>query len=126
MKYCTNCGAELNHGAGFCSSCGTPVNGSNNSNQTINQPINTTVNNIQQGKSKILAGLLGIFLGCFGAHNFYLGYNSKAIGQLLLTLIGWILCFTGPVIAAVWGLIEGILLLTGSIDKDANGNPLVD
>ncbi|NLC87971.1 MAG: TM2 domain-containing protein [Clostridiaceae bacterium] len=77
-------------------------------------------------KSKIAAGLLGIFLGSLGIHNFYLGYTGKAVAQLLLTLIGWVACGMGPAAAAIWGLIEGILLLTGSIDKDADGNPLKD
>ena len=26
----------------------------------------------------------------------------------------------------VWGLVEGIMILTGSINTDANGNPLKD
>ena len=30
-----------------------------------------------QGKSKIAAGLLAFFTGCFGVHNFYLGYIGK-------------------------------------------------
>ena len=42
-------------------------------------------------KSKIVAGLLGLFLGTLGVHNFYLGYTGKAVAQLLLTLIGWII-----------------------------------
>ena len=46
-------------------------------------------------KSKLAAGLLGIFLGCFGVHNFYLGNTGKAVAQLLLTVIGWILII-GP------------------------------
>lgn len=62
-------------------------------------------------KSKIAAGLLGIFLGCFGVHNFYLGNTGKAVAQLLLTLIGWILLGLGPIIASIWGLVEGILIL---------------
>lgn len=37
-------------------------------------------------KSKIVAGLLGLFLGTLGVHNFYLGYTGKAVAQLLLTL----------------------------------------
>ena len=49
-------------------------------------------------KSKLAAGLLGIFLGCFGVHNFYLGNTGKAVAQLLLTVIGWII-FIGPAIA---------------------------
>lgn len=77
-------------------------------------------------KSKIVAGILGIFLGYLGIHNFYLGYKEKAIGQLLLTLVGWIACGIGPIAASIWGLIEGILILTGSMDKDADGNPLKD
>ena len=32
-------------------------------------------------KSKMVAGLLGIFFGSFGVHNFYLGYNTKAVLQ---------------------------------------------
>lgn len=62
-------------------------------------------------KSKLAAGLLGIFLGCFGVHNFYLGYTGKAVAQLLLTLVGWILLGLGPIAAAIWGFVEGILIL---------------
>ena len=60
------------------------------------------------------AGLLGIFLGGLGIHNFYLGYTGKA--QIALSL-----CFGA---GAIWGLIEGIMILTGTINKDANGVPL--
>ena len=74
----------------------------------------------------MVAGLLGIFLGSFGAHNFYLGNTSKAIAQLAICLAGSVVCGLGPVIAGVWGLVEGIMILTGSIDTDANGNKLVD
>ncbi len=74
-------------------------------------------------KSKEIAGLLGIFLGCFGAHNFYLGYTSKAVAQLLLTTIGSCLVI-GPVIAWVWGLVEGIMCLSGGIKQDGKGLPL--
>lgn len=109
-KYCDKCGNKLNEGAAFCSKCANPVNGT------------TQV----QGKSKIGAGLLGIFLGYLGIHNFYLGYNSKAVAQLLLTVVGWIFFGLGPIAASVWGLIEGIEILSGYIKTDANGVPLVD
>ena len=108
-KYCSNCGKALDENITFCPGCGQNINTNNN-----------------QQKSKIAAGLLGIFLGGIGVHNFYLGYTSKAITQLLLTLVGWIACGIGPVIAGVWGLIEGVLILTGSINEDANGNRLQD
>ena len=76
-----------------------------------------------QGKSKIAAGILGICLGCFGVHNFYLGYTGKAVAQLLITVLS---CFLLTPISAIWGLIEGIMILTGSISTDANGMPLTE
>lgn len=67
-------------------------------------------------KSKLTAGLLGIFLGGLGIHNFYLGYTGKGIAQICLSF-----CFGA---GAIWGFIEGILILTGNINKDAKGVPL--
>lgn len=68
-------------------------------------------------KSKMTAGLLGIFLGGFGVHRFYLGYTGIGIAQVVVTLITF-------GIGALWGFVEGILILTGTIDKDAEGRPL--
>ena len=68
-------------------------------------------------KSKMAAGLLGIFLGGFGVHNFYLGFTSKAVIQIVVSLLT---CGMG----SLWGFIEGILILTGSINTDADGRPL--
>ena len=112
-KFCTNCGAELKEEQDICLKCGVKTN-KNNGNPVNNDP---------NAKSKVAAGLLAIFLGCFGVHNFYLGYTGKAVAQLLITILS---CFVLSVVSAVWGLIEGILILTGSINADANGNPLRD
>ena len=109
-KFCQNCGTEIKDGADICLNCGKQVSKGNNNN-----------NGQGGGKSKIAAGLLGIFLGTFGVHNFYLGYTGKAVAQLLITVLT---CGIGAAISSIWGLIEGILILTGSIDKDANGNYL--
>lgn len=83
-----------------------------------------------QPKSKLAAGLLGIFLGALGVHNFYLGYTGKAVAQLLLTLVGWVLFGLGPVVAWVWGLIESILILCSTYGsnwhRDAKGFELSD
>ena len=69
-------------------------------------------------KSKLVAGLLGIFLGGFGVHRFYLGYTGIAIAQIAVTI-----CTCGA--GALWGLIEGILILAGStITTDADGQTL--
>lgn len=76
-------------------------------------------------KSKMAAGLLGIFLGGLGIHNFYLGYTGKAIAQLLISLLS--LGFLA-IISGIWGLIEGILILTAKPGTpwslDARGVPL--
>jgi TM2 domain-containing membrane protein YozV len=71
-------------------------------------------------KSKIAAGLLGIFLGGFGVHRFYLGYTGIGLAQLIVNVV------TCGTVGSIWGFIEGILILVGAIDKDANGIPLKD
>src|ERR1051326_3372790 len=58
-------------------------------------------------KSKLVAGLLGIFLGGLGVHRFYLGYIGMGIIQIVVTVLT---CGIGH----FWGLIEGILILAGS------------
>lgn len=92
-------------------------NNFNNNSQYTNQQFNPNA------KSKMAAGLLGIFLGGLGVHNFYLGYTGKAVAQLLISLLS---CGFLSWASAIWGLIEGILLLTGSINVDGEGNPLRD
>ncbi|WP_197719272.1 TM2 domain-containing protein [Actinomyces slackii] len=79
-------------------------------------------------KSKVAAGVLGIFLGGFGIHNFYLGYTGKAVAQLLITLLT---CGFGAIVSSVWGLVEGILILCAQPGEspwgvDAQGLPLRD
>lgn len=74
-------------------------------------------------KSKLAGGLLGIFLGWLGVHNFYLGFHGRGVAQLLLSLC---CCFVLTPLVSIWGLIEGILILTGSIATDAQGLPLRD
>lgn len=116
-QYCANCGKTTTAGAAICTSCGFALQGSNG-----------TVSG--EGKSKLTAGLLGIFLGGFGVHNFYLGKKGIAILQLILGIVGFVLIFCWGIGifvlmgTAIWGLIEGILILTGSIKTDGKGNPL--
>ena len=72
-------------------------------------------------KSKIAAGLIAILIPGWGIHNFYLGYTGKGIAQLVLTLT----CI-GYIFSAIWSIVEGIMILTGSINTDASGVPLKD
>lgn len=114
---CVKCGAAKGQGTGFCQNCGQPLTPGAAACTTCGYATGPAYNPAVQ-KSKLTAGLLGIFLGGLGIHNFYLGYTGKAIAQIFLSL-----CFG---VGAIWGFIEGILILCGNIDKDANGIPLKD
>lgn len=122
--YCKDCGKEIEEGKEYCAECEAARN-TTTATGTENVVNENTTNSTQatSQKSKMAAGLFGIFLGAFGVHNFYLGYTGKAIAQLLITVLS---CFTLSIVSEIWGLIEGILILTGSINTDADGNPLKD
>ncbi len=123
--FCKQCGKPIDDGQELCEDCKATTSNSQGSAQTINVNVNSgNTNNVNpQAKSKMAAGLLGIFLGAFGVHNFYLGYTGKAVAQLLITILS---CGFLAFASSIWGLIEGILILTGSISVDGNGNPLRD
>jgi TM2 domain-containing membrane protein YozV len=117
-KFCQSCGTQMDDSQAFCTNCGAPQNGTQQFQQSAQQ--------FQQGapanpnaKSKLAAGLLGIFLGAWGVHNFYLGNTGRGVAQIIVTIVT---CGIG----ALWGFIEGIMILTGSINTDANGIPLQD
>ena len=74
---------------------------------------------VRPPKEKVVAGLLGILLGGFGIHKFYLGYTAPAVLMLLLSIAGWVFsCFLFPVILpiafGIIGLIEGNIYLVKS------------
>lgn len=76
-------------------------------------------------KSKLTVGLLGIFLGGLGIHNFYVGRPTIGAIQLALTILslGFLAAISG-----IWGLVEGILYLTSNEPRwstDGRGVPLI-
>lgn len=129
--YCRNCGSAMNDQAAICVTCGVPVGKGNNycpvcgettdSMSTICIKCGVNLNSHSQQKSKLAAGLFGIFLGMFGVHRFYLGNIGIGVAQLLITVLS---CFILSWVSFIWGLIEGILILSGSINTDAKGIPL--
>ncbi len=91
-------------------------------------------------KSSVVAGVLGVFLGAFGGHDWYLGNTKKAIthtslcvGGIILLMIGLILTNIFKNIPAlnalsicviiasyviivgngIWGFIEGVSIIAG-------------
>lgn len=134
--FCKQCGKPTEGNQEICNECLAKQNTQNYNNtqttytQNYNNAQTTYTQNPQnnaqfnsEAKSKMAAGLLGIFLGGLGIHNFYLGYTGKALAQLLISLLS---CGMLAWASAIWGLIEGVMLLTGSINVDGKGNPLKD
>lgn len=64
-------------------------------------------------KSKVVAGVLQLFLGGFGVGRFYTGHTGMALGQLF-TCGG----------CGIWALVDGIMLLAGNDATDAQGRVL--
>ena len=77
---------------------------------------------IVSSKSRTVAGVLGILLGGFGAGQFYRGNISMGVVQLVVTFVT---CGFG----ALWGLIEGILVLVAqpgsSYRLDSEGHLMI-
>ena len=72
-------------------------------------------------KQWIVAVLLAFFLGALGIHNFYLGYTTKGIIQLVISLT-----VVGLIVTGIWAFIDFIMLImrSGSYACDAQGQPL--
>ena len=86
--YCSKCGTKVPENVQYCPACGAAMN-------TTAAP----------KKDRIVAGLLGIFLGTLGIHYFYLGKTTAGVISLILGL-----CSCG-----IWGIvmfIQGVLILT--------------
>lgn len=92
MIYCQGCGKEMHESAQACPSCGAPAAGTNTTG----------------GKSKVVAGILAIFLGAFGIHRFYLGNIGLGILYLLFFWTG---------IPGIAAFIEGLVFLCGDEQK---------
>jgi TM2 domain-containing membrane protein YozV len=81
------------------------------------------VKDIRPTKFRILASILGFLLGWLGVHRFYLGFYSIGVAQIIFTTLTMMVGF-GVGLGVVWGFMEGFLLITGHINKDAKGRLL--
>ena len=168
--YCRCCGAEMGAESTICMKCGVPVGKGKNYCWSCGQPTNSEAvmcvvcgaglvprENVEPkgNKSAIVAGLLGIFLGGIGVHNFYLGFKKRGAAQLLLSLFGLIfvilygVCLGNSIVyddvgvvllgvmfllvgialmsaSSIWSFVEAIMLLCGAKKKDGKGNLLKD
>ncbi len=129
--YCQNCGKEVHEKAVACPACGVPPRIEKNfcyncgiqtqPNQTMcfKCGIALTARRPTSGaKSKVAAGLLGIFLNWLGIHKFYLGYSNEGVIMLLVSLLGGIVtCGVATGVMSIIGFIEGIIYLTRSDEE---------
>lgn len=130
-EICVKCGVKKGNGDHFCMQCGAKTDSEMSYCLNCGAQLNAPYKKEEQ-KSRMTAGLLGILIGGFGAHNFYLGYTTKAVIQVSVTGACILLaCCTGGLTAfgsaamGIWGLVEGIMILGGTINVDGKGVPLI-
>jgi Predicted membrane protein len=113
---CTSCGA-MNNSATTCEYCGASLQIiTNTTTQGAQQVVKEVIYVKQQPQAevfpgtsnKMVAGILGIFLGGLGIHKFYLG---KIAAGVLYCLFCW------TFIPALIGFIEGVIYLCMSDDE---------
>ncbi|WP_425146948.1 TM2 domain-containing protein [Deinococcus sp.] len=99
--------------------------------QSLQGGLNAIQSQGDVAQKKLIAGLLGIFLGSLGIHKFYLGISTPGVVVLAINIGGWIiatlltaislgilglvlvpLMFLVSSVLGIIGLIEGILYLT--------------
>ncbi|HYG34034.1 MAG TPA: TM2 domain-containing protein [Clostridia bacterium] len=76
--------------------------------------VDPAVSGSSSAKSKVAAGLLGLFFGAFGVHKFYLGSIKAGIIMALVSFFGFILFGIPTMVMGVIAFIEGIIYLTKS------------
>jgi TM2 domain-containing membrane protein YozV/RNA polymerase subunit RPABC4/transcription elongation factor Spt4 len=134
MKYCINCGEDIQESAEICTNCGvnqsTRLEGDyeeRGADQVYcfecgeliyrqaelcpecgtQQPTQTSAAG-SKGSDQVAAGILAILLGGIGVHKFYQGNTRNGVLYL---------CFFWTGIPAILGLIEGILMLMVEPDE---------
>ena len=107
-KFCRHCGSALNPGQVVCVKCGHAVRrqGEGTGGATGVAP-----------KSRTTAALLAIFLGGFGAHEFYLGNSNSAIIRLVVYIVGGVIMCVPSFVLSMISIIEGIIYLAKSDEE---------
>ena len=93
--FCKFCGAEIDDDCVVCPACGKQVAPLKTENENL---FGKTIN----GRNRLIAALLALFLGGIGIHHFYLGNTTYGI-------ISIIFCWSG--IPYIIGIVQGIMML---------------
>ncbi|MGP9723342.1 NINE protein [Corynebacterium sp. AOP40-9SA-29] len=71
-------------------------------------------------KSKVAAALFAFFLGGFGAHNFYIGNKGRAIAQLIIMVVSWVLMIGAYTLVFVGLEAEAYTSMAGTVYYESN------
>ena len=110
--FCTNCGWDPKLGNSFCCKCGA---------RTLPHQVtclNLASQMIESDRNMYIAAILAFLLGAFGIHDFYLGYTSRGVIKIVLTLL-----VATSFISGIWSIVDLVLILTGKMG-DSKGLPL--
>ncbi len=100
MKYCRECGKEINENAVVCIHCGCQVK---------------EIKNVDTKPNRWIALLLWFFLGGIGGHKFYIGRNDLGIAYLLSMTIGWLFIIP-PMVVGILLIVDFIAILSGEMN----------
>ncbi|MBQ6154260.1 TM2 domain-containing protein [bacterium] len=126
-KVCPRCNRVVRAQDIYCPACGQKIDG-----VTIEKVIDRVGDVLDPNpdvKSRLVAAVLAFFFGALGIHNFYLGFQNRALTQLLVSTIGGLCtCGLATIAMQIWAFVEMILILTNSqgYTCDAKGVPLRD
>ena len=113
---CSRCGNQVQGAPNFCPGCGAPFVQAALPGPQVVQAQWSSGDELISDKSKVVAGVLQLFLGGFAAGRWYTGHTGLALAQMAAC---WLTCGIGW----VWPFIDGILMLVGE-PKDAQGRRL--
>ena len=114
--FCTNCGWDPKLGNSFCCKCGART--LPHQVTCLNCGQNLASQMIESDRNMYIAAILAFLLGAFGIHDFYLGYTSRGVIKIVLTLL-----VVTSFISGIWSIVYLVLILTVKMG-DSKGLPL--
>lgn len=115
-KFCQDCGAEKkNENQAICLSCGVEFEYDNEAELEKNEA------NVEESeKTRLVALLLGLFLGGFGAHQYYVGNAKKGTIILVLSLAGCITFGITSIVACIMIWVDLFHIIAGTFTDSEN------
>lgn len=126
-EYCLSCGVKKGNGNKFCYNCGEEK-------KSVNQDIclscgiefkktnayNSNVNSEESEKTRLVAILLWICVGGFGAHQYYVGNSKRGTLMLILSVCGIITFGITTLVSCIMAWIDLFAILSGTFVDSEN------